>query len=127
MISTSEGFSLDDKFSFLNGDDSGEKKALLIGINYIGQQGELRGCHNDVKVMKTKIESQGFSPNNITVLLDDGSHTKPTGANIVKAMKDLASEAKAGDSLLFSLRHSRRGLSAMPYFTRLSAFRAIEK
>lgn len=26
----------------------GRKRALLIGINYKGQQGELRGCHNDV-------------------------------------------------------------------------------
>ena len=28
------------------------KKALFIGINYIGQQGELNGCHNDVIQMK---------------------------------------------------------------------------
>jgi metacaspase-1 len=26
----------------------GIKRALLIGINYVGQQGELTGCHNDV-------------------------------------------------------------------------------
>ena len=27
----------------------GRKKAVLIGINYVGQQAELSGCHNDVK------------------------------------------------------------------------------
>lgn len=27
---------------------TGRRRALLIGINYTGQQGELRGCHNDV-------------------------------------------------------------------------------
>ena len=24
----------------------GRKRALLIGINYVGQQGQLSGCHN---------------------------------------------------------------------------------
>ena len=28
------------------------RRALLIGINYVGQTGELRGCHNDVECMK---------------------------------------------------------------------------
>ena len=32
-------------------------KALLIGINYVGQEGGLRGCHNDVKMMKQFITS----------------------------------------------------------------------
>ena len=27
---------------------TGNKKALLVGINYFGQSGELRGCINDV-------------------------------------------------------------------------------
>lgn len=33
----------------------GSTKCLLIGINYIGQQGELAGCHNDVDMMKKYI------------------------------------------------------------------------
>jgi len=33
-------------------------QALFIGINYVGQQGELNGCHNDVIQMKQFIESQ---------------------------------------------------------------------
>jgi hypothetical protein len=31
---------------------NGRKKALLIGINYFGQNGELRGCINDVQNIK---------------------------------------------------------------------------
>ena len=27
----------------------GTKRAVMIGINYVGQDGELSGCHNDVK------------------------------------------------------------------------------
>ena len=37
----------------------GTKKALLIGINYFGQRGELRGCINDVKNVKNLIMSRG--------------------------------------------------------------------
>jgi hypothetical protein len=27
---------------------TGSKRAVLIGINYVGQKGQLSGCHNDV-------------------------------------------------------------------------------
>lgn len=50
-------------------------KALLIGINYVGHQvGVLSGCHNDVRVMKQFIVSQGFSdaPDRMRTLMDDG-------------------------------------------------------
>lgn len=33
----------------------GKHKALLIGINYTGGKGELKGCHNDVKQMREYI------------------------------------------------------------------------
>ena len=33
----------------------GKTKSLLIGINYVGQQGQLAGCHNDVDMMKKYI------------------------------------------------------------------------
>ena len=32
---------------------TGKKKALCIGINYTGQNGELRGCINDANNMKS--------------------------------------------------------------------------
>ena len=36
---------------------SGNRKSLLIGINYPGSSAELRGCINDVKRMKAYITS----------------------------------------------------------------------
>ena len=39
----------------------GNKKALLIGINYFGQAGELGACINDVNNMKSLITSRGFT------------------------------------------------------------------
>lgn len=40
---------------------NGQKRALLIGINYIGQKGQLRGCVNDVNTMRSFIEAHGYS------------------------------------------------------------------
>lgn len=80
----------------------GVKRAVLVGINYIGQKGQLSGCHNDVKNMKTYIETvHKFEPNNIEVLMDDGMNTKPTRENLFRALSKLVQESKEGDSVFF--------------------------
>ncbi|CAA7018691.1 unnamed protein product [Microthlaspi erraticum] len=77
------------------------KKAVLIGINYIGTEGELLGCVNDVKrTHKSLVELFGFSEENITELIDtDLSETQPTGKNIRQALLGLVTSAKSGDVL----------------------------
>jgi len=83
-------------------------KALLIGINYVGQEGGLRGCHNDVKMMKQFITDQGFSdsPEDMKILMDDGENEMPTRENIEAAMRWLA-DARPGDALF--LQYSGHG------------------
>lgn len=77
---------------------TGTKRAVLIGINYVGQQGELSGCHNDVHNIKEFImDVHGFEESNITVLMDDGNHSEPTKNNILKAYSSLVSNSVAGD------------------------------
>lgn len=77
------------------------KKAVLIGINYPGTEGELLGCINDVKqTHKSLVELFGFSEENITELIDtDKSKTQPTGKNIRQALLDLVESANSGDVL----------------------------
>lgn len=41
-------------FFFFQG-EGGKHRALLIGINYTGGKGELKGCHNDVAQMREYI------------------------------------------------------------------------
>ncbi len=78
------------------------KKALLIGINYVGTPDELSGCINDVNQMKALlVNTYGFNPKNITMLTDDGKNTLPTGVNIEKYIKWLLLGVKIGDSLVF--------------------------
>mmetsp|Transcript_17434 Transcript_17434/g.22799 ORF Transcript_17434/g.22799 Transcript_17434/m.22799 type:complete len:372 (+) Transcript_17434:99-1214(+) len=99
QLSSSRNLDLEhDTFSPLHKNGgTGKKRALFIGINYVGQQGELRGCHNDVISMKEYLVGKGFDE--VKVLMDDGSNEVPNGANIIQAFDWLVAGAEDGDSL----------------------------
>jgi len=67
-------------------DDS--KRALLIGINYIGMKGQLSGCINDTRNMKRFLMSIGYSEENIIVVTEK-SDKIPTKETILKELKAL--------------------------------------
>lgn len=70
------------------------KRALLIGINYIGTANQLRGCINDVTNMRNMlITHYHYLPENIVVLRDDSldSRFKPTRANILMSLRQIIS------------------------------------
>ncbi|ODV87214.1 hypothetical protein CANARDRAFT_26636 [[Candida] arabinofermentans NRRL YB-2248] len=90
--------------SFQYSQCNGRKKALLIGINYIGSNNALRGCINDVTNMcNYLINYQGYSMDNIVILTDDQREMVkvPTKANMIRAMQWLVNGASPGDSLFF--------------------------
>ncbi|KAL1920157.1 uncharacterized protein VTP21DRAFT_1303 [Calcarisporiella thermophila] len=82
---------------------TGVKRALLIGINYFGQKGELRGCINDVRNMKQFLLSRGWREGDMVTLTDDQRDPKfiPTKANIIAAMQWLVRNAQPNDSYFF--------------------------
>lgn len=83
---------------------TGNRKALLIGINYIGQKAELKGCINDVQNIKRYLmEKQGYRQEDMVILTDDNrdSLSVPTRANILKACQWLVRNAQPNDSLFF--------------------------
>ncbi|KAF8465921.1 metacaspase CasB [Kalaharituber pfeilii] len=83
---------------------TGKKKALLIGINYFGQRGQLRGCINDVKNMsKFLMDTYGYERENMVILTDDQQNalSQPTKQNILQAMHWLVKDAEPNDSLFF--------------------------
>lgn len=101
QLSSSRPTNIEDKFSIIPDDFSGKRRAVMVGINYVGHNpGELRGCHNDVLNMVEYIKAcHGFQDEDITILMDDGEHTEPTYANIMSAFKTLVAEAQPGDAL----------------------------
>eukprot|EP00252_Welwitschia_mirabilis_P004692 TRINITY_DN14992_c0_g1_i1.p1 TRINITY_DN14992_c0_g1~~TRINITY_DN14992_c0_g1_i1.p1 ORF type:complete len:348 (-),score=21.15 TRINITY_DN14992_c0_g1_i1:84-1085(-) len=87
--------------------EAGKRYAVLAGCNYPDTQNELYGCVNDVLRMKDTLLSRfGFLEKDIRVLVDVGTvesdeSCKPTGHNIISALQDMISQAKAGDVLFF--------------------------
>ncbi|XP_052157074.1 metacaspase-6-like [Oryza glaberrima] len=88
----------------------GRKRAVLVGINYAGTEGELKGCLNDVaRMRRCLVDRFGFDEANIRVLADaDPSTPQPTGANIRLELERLVGDARPGDTLFF--HYSGHGL-----------------
>lgn len=85
-------------------DPANNKKALLVGINYIGKRGELGGCINDVRNQMDQLINQfGFPEENIMLLTEDQDDDSklPTKANIQAGFEWLLDGAEEGDLLFF--------------------------
>jgi len=86
------------------------KRALLIGINYRGQDGELGGCINDVKAVKKMLVNRfKYNPRRVLMLTDD-TKKKPTRRNILRYLRWFARKLRRGDT--FYLHYSGHGSRA---------------
>jgi len=109
QLSSMNPISVDHKFHLVPDTATGTKRAVMIGINYVGDNpGELSGCWNDVFNMKKYIQDvHGFEEENIVILMDDGNHTEPTKANIINAYKTVIAQAEENDAIF--LHYSGHG------------------
>jgi hypothetical protein len=101
QLTASKPIDLNTTFDLVPASATGTKRAVMIGINYVGaKQGQLSGCHNDAKNMLEYIKNvHGFEDENIVILLDDVEHEQPTKANILAAYRKLVEESEPGDAL----------------------------
>lgn len=82
---------------------SGKRRALLIGINYVGQTGELRSCQNDCNNVREFLKSvHNFRDEEMMVLMDDGVHSSPTKDNIENGFILLTKYSQPGDVVFVS-------------------------
>lgn len=96
------------------------KYAILIGINYFGNERELKGCINDVLNMRSLLKKYGYKKKNMLVLTDITNYKKskfnrmdkkerkktikltraePTKKNICKYIKRLVKNVRSGDKI----------------------------
>ena len=76
-----------------------DKYALLIGINYTGTKHELKGCVNDVNLIKDMLINRfQYKESNITILLNNQANRE----NILNKFKELFTNSKENDKLFFS-------------------------
>ncbi|KAI1814135.1 caspase domain-containing protein [Poronia punctata] len=91
-------------YAFRYSNCTGRRKALLVGINYFGQRGQLRGCINDVRNMSAYlVEHFGYKREDMVILTDDQQNpmSQPTKQNLLRAMHWLVKDARPNDSLFF--------------------------
>ncbi|KAI0450717.1 caspase domain-containing protein [Xylaria acuta] len=89
-------------YTFQYSNCTGKRKALLIGVNYFGQDAELAGCINDANNLAAfLVEHYHYKREDMIILTDDARDhmLQPTKANIVRAMQWLVSGAQPNDSL----------------------------
>jgi len=99
QLSSSRMIEINNPMQVLN-DPSGTKRGVLIGINYVGQNGELSGCHNDVhNIGKYLTRCMGFRQEDMRILMDDGQHQDPTYSNIMRAFQWIVNESQPGDTV----------------------------
>ncbi|KXS14785.1 peptidase C14 [Gonapodya prolifera JEL478] len=88
----------------------GNKKALLIGINYRGSGQELKGCINDVAHMYEYLtQSCGYSKDKMVVMTEDATNPNflPNSRNIIAGFRWLVRDNRPGDTLF--LHYSGHG------------------
>jgi len=78
---------------------TGNKNALLIGINYTGTVNQLYGCINDTISVNSRLQQNGFK--NVTILTDL-TQIKATRNNILSEFTNLLKKSQPND-LLFLL------------------------
>lgn len=100
VLSSSRLIDMQKSAQFCNTNNQGVKRAVLIGINYTGQKGELTGCWNDCRNMREYlVKIQGFKRDNVIMIMDDGVHFSPTRLNIITAFKNLVNHSADGDTV----------------------------
>jgi len=81
----------------------GRRKALLIGINYVGSRNQLNGCVNDVRNVQTYLQQYGYQE--IRVMTDEQQNQNgpdwPSKANILQAFQWLTQGVQSGDHLVW--------------------------
>lgn len=92
------------------------KKALSVGINYVGSEYELRGCINDSNNIVVFLQSQGFD--NIKTVLEQEATTD----GIKAALEWLVADLKSGDIIVF--HYSGHG-SQLPSASEADGFEEI--
>lgn len=109
QLSSMNPIDVESKFDLVPDTATGTRRAVMIGINYVGDcPGELSGCWNDVLNMKKYImDVHGFEEENIVILMDDGENIEPNAENIINAYQQVVAESEEGDAIF--LHYSGHG------------------
>jgi hypothetical protein len=78
------------------------KRALIIGINYVGTSSALYGCWNDAYLMRSFLSENGYT--SFTIMTDEAKNKNtslfPSRTNVVIQMRNFIKSAKPNETLV---------------------------
>ena len=81
-------------------DCEGVKRALLMGVNYTGEDHALTSCHSDIRNMKQYLmQVHGVERENMLIIMDDDNHHQPTKQLFLDGLRRLCEISQPGDSI----------------------------
>jgi metacaspase-1 len=102
QLSSSRPIDVNQELHIVPPDCQGTKRALLVGINYVGEANALTGCQKDTRNVKEFLmDICGFHRENMLILMDDGKHHEPTKKMIEDGLTRLAEISEPGDCIFF--------------------------
>jgi hypothetical protein len=102
QLSSSRPINVNEELHIVPPDCQGTKRALLVGINYVGEPNALSGCQKDTRNVKEfLLDICGFQRENMLILMDDGKHHEPTKKLIEDGLSRLAEISEPGDCIFF--------------------------
>lgn len=108
VLSSSRCMDMNTSFSVRHSNPSGRFRALLIGIDYTGQEGlEMSSGNSDVKKMRRYLLKEGYQHEHMRILTDSDEHEAPTRDAIEEGIRWLVKGSGPGDSLF--LHYSGHG------------------
>jgi len=100
QLSSSRPIDLNEELYIVPPDCKGTKRALLAGVNYVGEANALSGCQKDTRNVKEYlIKNAGFLRENMLITMDDGKHHQPTKKLIEDGLMKLAEISQPGDCI----------------------------
>jgi len=98
QLSSSRPIDVNEEIHIVPPDCRGTKRAMLIGINYVGEKNALTGCQTDARNIKEFLMNvHGFERENMLILMDDGKHHPPNREIIMDGFRRLTEISEPGD------------------------------
>jgi hypothetical protein len=109
------------------------KRALLVGINYVGTPSQLYGCINDIDNVAEYLKSARGYESRCIIVMSDTTPRKPTRANILAGFRELLQGVRFTPGLVHTqslVMRSRSGtvrvIDAQHRLDKISEFSAID-
>jgi hypothetical protein len=102
LLSSSRPLEPNQMFQIIPPRFKGTRRALIVAIRYCGLTHEVPGAWNAASSFVRYLKDvRGFQDEAMTILMDDGMHSKPTRVNMLDAFSKFSHQCQPGNAIVF--------------------------